>query len=90
VTRVTNYPKQLLDIKCERGLHPTQKPVNLFEYFIRTYTDPGELVLDSCMGSGTTAVACIQSGRNYTGFEKDQAYFKCAAERIERVYSSDH
>jgi site-specific DNA-methyltransferase (adenine-specific) len=89
-TRVTHYPRQLLKVKCERGLHPTQKPVELFEYMIRTYTNPGELVLDSCMGSGTTAAACAQSGRNYTGFEKDPAYFKCATERAERVCCSDH
>lgn len=84
-TRVIHYPKQLLEIKCERGLHPTQKPVDLFEYFIRTYTNPGEIVLDNCMGSGTTAVACIRSGRKYTGFEKDPVYFKCATERISKA-----
>ena len=69
VTYVTNYPRQILNIPCERGLHPTQKPVKLFEYLIKTYTNPNELVLDNCMGSGTTAVACINTGRNYTGFE---------------------
>ena len=83
-TRITHYPHQLLDINCERGLHPTQKPVALFEYFIRTYTDPGELVLDSCMGSGTTAVACIRSGRNYTGFETDVRHYQTAKDRIKR------
>lgn len=78
----TNYPTNLLEIKCERGLHPTQKPVELFEYLIRTYTNEGETVLDNCMGSGTTAVACIQTGRNYIGFETDEAYFHLAQERI--------
>ena len=68
---VCNYPRQLLQIKCERGLHPTQKPVALMEYMVRTYTNPGALVLDACMGSGTTAVACINSGRDYVGFELD-------------------
>ena len=81
-TCITHYPRQLLEIKCERGLHPTQKPVALFEYMIRTYTNSGELVLDSCMGSGTTAVACIRSGRKYTGFEMDPQYYQTATERI--------
>jgi site-specific DNA-methyltransferase (adenine-specific) len=80
-----HYPRQLLEIKCERGLHPTQKPVALFEYLIRTYTNPGELVLDNCMGSGTTAVACIRSGRKYTGFEMDQKYYKTAIERTKNA-----
>lgn len=82
ITQYTNYPKNLLEIKSERGLHPTQKPVALFEYLIRTYTNPGELVLDSCMGSGTTAIACIQSGRNYIGFELDESYYNAAQNRI--------
>ena len=81
-TYIVHYPKQLLEIKCERGLHPTQKPVALFEYMIRTYTNPGELVLDNCMGSGTTAVACIRSGRKYTGFEMDPKYYAVAEKRI--------
>ena len=84
-TSITHYPRQLLKIRCERGLHPTQKPVELFEYMIRTYTNPGELVLDNCMGSGTTAVACIQSGRNFTGFEVDESYYQTAVQRIEKV-----
>lgn len=84
-TRVTHYPRQLLEIKCERGLHPTQKPVELFEYFVRTYTNPGELVLDSCMGSGTTAVACIRSGRNYTGFETEPHYYRTTIERTKNI-----
>ncbi|HCW79836.1 MAG TPA: hypothetical protein DG942_01880 [Ruminococcaceae bacterium] len=71
-------------VTCERGLHPTQKPVALFEYLIRTYTNPGELVLDNCMGSGTTAVACMKSGRNFTGFEMSPKYYKIAAERISK------
>ena len=79
---VTGYPKHLLEFKCERGFHPTQKPVPLFEYLIRTYTNPGDLILDNCMGSGTTAVAAILSGRDYTGFETDDKYFKVAMDRI--------
>ena len=79
-----HYPKQLLEVKCERGLHPTQKPVALFEYLIRTYTAPGELVLDTCMGSGTTAIACLRAGRRYTGFEWDPQHYKTALDRIEK------
>ena len=72
-----------MEIKCQReGLHPTQKPVELFEYLIRTYTNPGDLVLDTCMGSGTTAIACLHSGRNYTGFEWDEQYYQTIRERI--------
>lgn len=84
-TSIINYPRQTLNIKCERGLHPTQKPVALFEYLIQTYTNPGELVMDNCMGSGTTAIACIQSGRNYTGFELNSSYFKITMHRVEKA-----
>ncbi len=80
-TCYSNYPKNLLEIKCERGLNPTQKPVELFEYLIKTYTNPGDLVLDNCMGSGTTKIACMRSGRNYTGFETDEEYFNIAVNR---------
>lgn len=83
-TCVIHYPRQLLEVKCERGLHPTQKPVALFEYFINTYTNSGELVLDNCMGSGTTAVACINTGRNFTGFEMDIQHFNTAISRISK------
>jgi len=62
--------------------HPTQKPVNLYEYLIRTYTNAGETVLDICMGSGTTGVAAIQTGRNFIGIEKDKKYFDIAEKRI--------
>ena len=76
------YPKTLLKFKTERGLHPTQKPVALFEYLIKTYTNEGETVLDNCMGSGTTAIAAINTNRNYIGFELDQEYYKASIERI--------
>lgn len=69
--------------KDRQGLHPTQKPVALFEYLIKTYTNEGETVLDNCMGSGTTAVACINTGRNYIGMEKDKGYFDIAVKRAE-------
>jgi DNA modification methylase len=63
-------------------VHPTQKPVALMEYLIRTYTNPGDTVLDNCMGSGTTGVACVNTGRSFIGIEQDAAYFKIASERI--------
>lgn len=66
----------------ERGFHPTQKPVALLAYLIRTYTNPGDTVLDNCMGSGSTGVACIQERRNFIGIEMDAGYFAIAQERI--------
>jgi site-specific DNA-methyltransferase (adenine-specific) len=66
------------------GIHPTQKPVPLFEYLIKTYTNEGETVLDNCMGSGTTAIACINTNRNYIGFEKDDTYHALATERVRK------
>jgi site-specific DNA-methyltransferase (adenine-specific) len=77
------YPSSVQRFNRERGLHPTQKPVALMEYLIRTYTDPGGTVLDNCMGSGTTGVACVNTGRNFIGIEKDAGYFQIAKDRIE-------
>ena len=65
-------------------VHPTQKPVALFEYLIRTYTNENEIILDNCMGSGTTAIACINTNRNFIGFELDETYFDLANERINK------
>lgn len=65
-------------------LHPTQKPVSLFEYLIKTYTNEGEIVLDNCIGSGTTAIACINTNRNYIGFENDDKYFELGNQRIQK------
>ena len=77
------YPRTVLHIPSEgQRIHPTQKPVALFEYFIRTYTNPGDLVLDTFMGSGTTAVACINTNRNFVGFERDPGFFRTAEKRI--------
>ena len=70
------------DNKKELGLHPTQKPVALMEYLIRTYTNPGETVLDFTMGSGTTGVACVNTGRRFIGIERDADYFAVAERRI--------
>ncbi len=66
----------------DRGEHPTQKPVALMEYLTKTYTNEGDLVLDNCMGSGTTGVACKNLNRNFIGIEKDETYFKLASKRI--------
>ena len=63
-------------------IHPTEKPVDLLEYMIRTYTDEEETVLDSCMGSGSCGVACQHLGRNFIGIEKDPGYFEAARKRI--------
>src|SRR5574344_302984 len=79
------YPKDvLLFPNCNyKSLHPTQKPVDLLEYLIKTYTNEGDLVLDNCMGSGSTGVACVNTKRNFIGIEKDDTYFNIAKERIE-------
>lgn len=77
------YPIDVLDFKIEKGLHPTQKPVALLEYLIKTYTNEGETVLDNCMGSGSTGVACNRLNRNFIGIELNKNYFDVAKERIE-------
>lgn len=82
VQEYKNYPDQLLIFKNDNGLHPTQKPVGLLEYLIKTYTNVGGVVLDSCMGSGSTGVACVNTNRNFIGIELDEEYFEIAKERI--------
>lgn len=83
--RFKNYPKNVLQFDCERGLHPTQKPVPLLEYLVKTYTDPGDTVLDNCMGSGSTGVAVKRvGGRHFIGIEQNKVYFDIARERIEK------
>lgn len=76
-------PSSVQKFNRERGLHPTQKPVALMEYLIKTYTNEGELVLDNCMGSGTTGVACKNLSRKFIGIELGETYFNIAKERIE-------
>ena len=79
----SNYPKDVLNFGVDtKPIHPTQKPVPLFEYLIKTYTNEGEIVLDNCMGSGTTAIACLNTNRNFIGFELDKDYYNLANERI--------
>ena len=85
--KYTNYPKHLLEFANEatsnrKRYHPTQKPVKLLEYLILTYTQAGDTVLDNCMGSGSTGVACANTGRKFIGIEKDEHYFQIAQERI--------
>jgi len=75
-------PKSIQKFNVERGLHPTQKPVKLFEYLIKTYSNEGDTVLDCCAGSGTTAIACLNLNRNYICIEKDTKYFEVMKERI--------
>jgi site-specific DNA-methyltransferase (adenine-specific) len=79
------YPTQVLKIQRDTltsNLHETQKPVTLFEYLIKTYTNENDLILDNCLGSGTTAVACKRTNRNFIGIEKDEKYFKIAEQRL--------
>ena len=87
----TRYPDTILEFMetvlpiqstHRKGMHPTEKPVDLVAYLIRTFTNPGETVLDNCMGSGTTAVAAIQEGRHFIGYEMDENYFNMALQRI--------
>ena len=82
------YPTDILyfsNAQRAKKLHPTQKPVPLLEYLIRTYTNPGMTVLDNCMGSGSTGVACVNTGRNFIGMELDPGYFEIAKKRIEEA-----
>jgi site-specific DNA-methyltransferase (adenine-specific) len=84
---VDRYPPSVLEYDTPNSahgiIHPTQKPVALFSYLIRTYTHPGAAILDNCAGSGTTAIAAIETGRNWFCIEKDAGYFEIAQRRIE-------
>jgi len=78
----TNYPKMIIDFKSDTKLsHPTQKPVALMEYLIKTYTNENETVLDFTMGSGSTGVACKNTNRKFIGIEMDEKYFEIAEKR---------
>lgn len=78
----TRQPVRTLYFNQERGLHSTQKPVKLLEYLIKTYTNEDETILDNCMGSGSTGVACVNTGRKFIGIELDEEYFNVAKNRI--------
>lgn len=80
------YPRSILTFAKDtqkESLHPTQKPVSLLSYLIKTYTNEQDTVLDSCMGSGSTGIACINTNRNFIGIEKDEKYFNIAKQRME-------
>ena len=84
VQQYTNYPRSVLHYpnRGEKRYHPTQKPVALLEYLICTYTNPGALVVDNCMGGGSTVVACLNTGRRCMGFEKDKGIYETACQRV--------
>ena len=87
VNEGTRYPTDIIDQfhnAARKGDHPTQKPVDLLEYLIMTYTRPGDVVLDPFLGSGTTAIACLRTGRHFIGIEKHEPYFLKAQERIDK------
>ena len=80
------HPKSILRFAPPHPkIHPTEKPTALCEYLIRTYSNPGDLILDFCLGSGPTAEACVRSGRNFIGIEKEPAYVEIANKRLEKV-----
>lgn len=82
--RFKNYPKNVLQFNCERGHHPTQKPVPLLEYLVKTYTNEGDTILDNCMGSGSTGVAVQRvGGRHFIGIEQNRDYYEIAQKRIQ-------
>lgn len=84
IQKYTGYPNNILEFARDKGaIHPTQKPVALIEYLIKTYTNEGEVVLDNCMGSGTTGIACINTNRKFIGIELREDYFNSAKNRIE-------
>lgn len=77
------HPLTIQTFKKDKGLHPTQKPLKLFEYLLLTYTNEGDIVLDNCMGSGTTAIACVRNNRNFIGFELEREYVEIANKRLD-------
>ena len=90
IAKYTGYPDTILRFSNEaKQEHPTQKPIALLEYLIRTYTNYGKTVLDFTMGSGSTGVACVNTGRNFIGIERDDHYFSVAKERIEKAQKNE-
>ena len=82
VQKYTNYPTQVLNYPNQKGYHPTQKPVALFEYLIKTYSKENDLVLDNCAGSGTTAIACLNTNRQFIVMEKEEKYYDIILKRV--------
>lgn len=85
---VITFSNQSGELNNTKRLHPTQKPVPLLEYLIKTYTNPGDTVLDNTMGSGSTGVACVNTGRNFIGMELDDAFFNIASDRINEAINN--
>ena len=85
----TRYPKTIIKCKQEKGYHPTQKPVQLMEYLIKTYSNEGDVILDPCMGSGTTGVAALTLNRQFIGIERDDKYFEIAKQRIANLSTNE-
>jgi site-specific DNA-methyltransferase (adenine-specific) len=83
--KFTNYPSEIIEFGLDGNYHPTQKPVELMEYLIKTYSNEGDIVLDNCMGSGTTGVAAKNTNRNFIGIELDSVFFEYAKNRIENL-----
>ena len=84
------FPTSVLTFATDKqksSKHPTQKPVALLEWLVKTYTNPGDTVLDNCMGSGSTGVACINTGRKFVGIEMDEGYYRCAIERCKEAWN---
>ena len=84
-TEGTRYPRSVLYFKTaedEGKLHPTQKPIALYEYLVKTYSNEGDTILDPCMGSGTTGIACLNTNRDFIGIERDENYYTIAKERL--------
>jgi len=87
----TNYPTEILEFKIETGtVHPTQKPVPLFEYLVKTYSNEGETVLDNTLGSGTTGIAALNSNRNFIGMEKELKFYNLSIDRIKEHVILDY
>ena len=82
VQEFTNYPNTLLEFQGESGLHETQKPLDMYEFLVKTYSNPGDLILEPFMGSGTTILACKNNNRNFIGIEKEQNYYNISKERL--------
>ena len=88
--KYTNYPSEIIEFGLDKDVvHPTQKPVELMKYLIRTYSNEGDTVLDNTMGSGTTGVACMNTNRNFIGIEQDEKYYKIAEQRISSTVPPD-
>lgn len=93
IIRNKKYPKNLLifsNASQKNKFHPTQKPVDLLEYLITTYTREGEIVIDNCMGSGSTGVACLNTGRKFIGIELDKEYFNISCNRIKETIDKNN